>query len=71
MNSYLKQSNTKTSSLFLFVLQRDEYYDFTAVWYAGESIMYAATSSGMSTVMSSLIASLACLVPNYRDAGTG
>ncbi|RMX43573.1 hypothetical protein pdam_00010827, partial [Pocillopora damicornis] len=26
---------------------RDEYYDFTAVWYAGDSTMYAATSSGM------------------------
>lgn len=26
---------------------RDEYYDFTALWYAGDSVMYAATSSGM------------------------
>ena len=29
------------------LLQRDEYYAFTSLWYAGDSVMFAGTSSGM------------------------
>ena len=47
--------NLQKTNISLFVLQRDEYYDFTAMWYAGDSVMYAATSSGMSTVVSDVL----------------
>ena len=47
--------NLQKRNISLFVLQRDEYYDFTAMWYAGDSVMYAATSSGMSTVVSDVL----------------